>query len=61
MLGTRFPSVQLLSRVRLFVTPLTTAPQSSLSITNSLYSIGLAKKFIPVFLKADVQKHEQNC
>ena len=31
----RFSSVQLLSRVRLFVTPWTTARQASLSITNS--------------------------
>ena len=32
---TQFSSVQLLSRVRLFVTPWTTAYQASLSITNS--------------------------
>ena len=32
---TQFSSVQLLSRVRLFVTPWTTAHQASLSITNS--------------------------
>ena len=31
----RFSSVQLLSRVRLFATPWTAAPQASLSITNS--------------------------
>ena len=31
----RFSSVQLLSRVRLFVTPRTAARQASLSITNS--------------------------
>ena len=33
--GLQFSSVQLLSRVRLFVTPWTTARQASLSITNS--------------------------
>ena len=32
---TQFSSVQLLSRVRLFATPWTTARQASLSITNS--------------------------
>jgi len=35
LLGTQFSSVQLLSRVRLFVTPWTAARQASLSITNS--------------------------
>ena len=34
-----FSSVQLLSRVRLFVTPWTTACQASLSITNSSWSL----------------------
>ena len=37
----RYSSVQLLSRVRLFVTPLTAARQASLSITNSRSSLKL--------------------
>ena len=37
----QFSSVQLLSRVRLFVTPWTTARQASLSITNSWSSLKL--------------------
>ena len=36
-----FSSIQLLSRVRLFVTPLTAAHQVSLSITNSRSSLKL--------------------
>ena len=39
--NTQFSSVQLLSRVRLFVTPLTAAHQASLSITNSRSSLRL--------------------
>ena len=40
-LNNQFSSVQLLSRVRLFVTPWTATSQASLSITNSWISIKL--------------------
>ena len=48
-MAVQFSSVQLLSRVRFFATPWTTAPQASLSITNSwsLFKLISIKSVMP--------------